>query len=183
MNKTPDYLLKDEDEGITVGVMNTLDSLTKQHDIAKKEMDKAEENFKLKKAIFNDLVLEQIPTFLLSHNIRKIGLTDGREVKVKEDIDATVSDEVAFRKWLKDRNEEAIIRVKYDFDVMTVDEMSKLADFLCDNDYDYEVDENIHHARKAKYFRELLKQMDREDLPDWVKIYDIRKASFKGKKK
>jgi hypothetical protein len=183
MNKTPDYLLEDEDEGITVAVMNTLNSLTRQHDIAKKEMDDAEESFKLKKAIFNDLVLEQIPTFLLSHNIRKIGLVDGREVNIKEDIGATVNDEIAFRKWLKDRNEEAIIRVKYDFDIMKAEEMSKLADFLCDNDYNYEVDENIHHARKAKYFRELLKTMNRNELPEWVKIFDIRKASFKGKKK
>jgi hypothetical protein len=183
MNKTPDYLLEDEDEGITEKVMNTLDSFIRQHDTAKTEMDKAEEIFKAKKALFNDLILEQIPTFLLAHNTRKIVLTDGREVNVKEDIGATVSDEVAFRKWLKDRKEEAIIRVKYNFDVMKTEQMSKLADFLCDNDYNYEVDENIHAQRKAKYFRELLKTIDRKDLPDWVKIYDIRKATFKKAKK
>jgi hypothetical protein len=184
MEKTPDYLLEDKDEGITTKVMDTLASFIRQHDTAKIEMDEAEEEFKAKKALFNDLILEQIPTFLLSHNIRKMGLTDGREVNVKEDIGATISDEVAFRKWLKDRKEEAIIRVKYDFDVMKAEEMSKLADFLCDNNYNYEVDENIHHARKAKYFRELLKTMNRKDLPEWVKIYDIRKATIKkGKKK
>lgn len=183
MNKTPDYLLQDKDEGIDNIVMTTLDSFIRQHDTAKIAMDEAEEIFKTKKALFNDLILEQIPTFLLAHNIRKMGLTDGREINIKEDIGATVTDEVAFRKWLKDRNEEAIIRVKYDFDVMKAEQMSALADFLCDNNYNYEVDENIHHARKAKYFRELLKTMNRKDLPDWVKIYDIRKATIKGGKK
>lgn len=183
MTKTPDYLLNDEDEGITEDTMVNLDSLIRQHDQAKIEMDEAETVFKSKKDAFNDLILEQMPTFLLSHNIRKMGLTDGREVIVKEDISAIVNDEIAFRKWLKDRNEEAIIRVKYDFDVMKAEEMAKLADFLCDNDYNYECDENIHHARKAKYFRELLKQMNRNELPEWVKIFDVRKATVKKAKK
>lgn len=183
MNKTPDYLLNDEDEDITEDVMVNLDSFIRQHDKAKEEMDKAEAILKIKTDAFNNLILEQIPTFLLSHNIRKMGLTDGREISVKESISATVSDEIAFRKWLKARKEEAIIRVKYVFDVMSTKEMSKLADFLCDNDYNYECDENIHHACKAKYFRELLKQMDRKDLPKWVKIFDIRKATVKSKKK
>lgn len=183
MNKTPDYLLNDEDEGITEAVMTSLDSFIRQYDQAKEEMDKSTAALKIKTDAFNDLILEQIPTFLLSHNIRKMGLIDGREISVKESISATVNDEIAFRKWLKARKEEAIIRIKYDFDVMNAEEMSKLADFLCDNDYNYEVDENIHHARKAKYFRELLKQMDRKDLPTWVKIFDIRKATVKSKKK
>ena len=183
MNKTPDYLLNDKDEGITEETLKTLDSYIKQYDIAEAEVAEAELALKVKKDAFNDLILEQMPTFMLSHNIRDMGLTDGRKVIVKETIGATVTDEIAFRKWLKKRKEESIIRVKYEFDVMKAEEMSKLADFLCDNEYNYECDENIHHARKAKYFRELLKTMNRNELPDWVKIFDIRKATVKKAKK
>jgi hypothetical protein len=42
-----------------------------------------------------------------------------------------------------------------------------------------DIDESIHSATKKKYFKELIKDIGREELPEWVTIYDIRKATVK----
>ncbi len=179
MTKTPDFLKENKDAGIDTAAMVNLAKLIDTYDDAAKALATAEAIAKEKKTAFNALILEQIPEFLLSHGIAKMALSDGREVKIKEDISATVKDDVAFRIWLKQRNEEAIIKTKYSFPQMNNAEISALSDFLADNDYEFEIDESIHSATKKKYFKELLKGMARTDLPDWVNIYDIRKAVIK----
>jgi len=179
MKETPDFLKNQKDEGMTEKEMQSLEDLIKGYDEAQAEVKRIEKLLKLAKDNFNHIALKLVPDLLLTHGMSKISLTDGREVKVKEDISATVTDDIAFRQWLRDRKEESIIKVKYQFTDLQTEQMSGLTDFLFKEDLDFEIDESIHAQTKAKYFRELLKVMDREDLPEWVSIYDIRKATIK----
>jgi len=179
MKKAPDFLKGNKTELIDGESMTELESLIGWYDIYKLKVAKAEEALAEAKKSFNEMATQRLPEFLLSHGITKICLRDGREVSIKEDISATVSDELAFRKWLKDRNEEDIIKLRYVFAKMKSEAIDKLSDFLVDNDYDFEIDESIHSATKKKYFKELLKEIGREELPEWVSIYDIRQAVIK----
>lgn len=177
--KTPDFLKDKEEEGIDELDLNTLQGMIKSYDTYAKDVEGAEKYLKQCKSNFNRLSLEIIPNFLLSSGMTEVKLDDGREVKVKEDISATVKDEAAFRKWLRDRKEEAIIKVKYNFSKMSNKVNEQLTNFLIDNDYDFEIDESIHSATKKKYFKELIKEIGQEELPEWVSIYNIRKATVK----
>jgi len=182
--ETPDYLKTEEETtDVTTQDMASLDSLINQYNVALAEKEEAEAILKDKKAVFNNLVLTVLPDFFLSHGITKMTLKDGRDVKVKEDVSATISDEWAFREWLRERGEAAIIKTKYEFGEMTPAQIDKLSDFLEDGEFDFSIDESINSNTKAAYFRRLVKTMNREDLPDWVSIYDIRKATIKKLKK
>ena len=180
MSKTmPEFLKNAKREEIDETTMENLATLIESYDDAAKAVEKAEKSLSIVKKNFNDLALERIPEFLLSHGFNKIGLDDGREVKIKEDISATVSDELAFRSWLKERDEDDIIKIKYQFSRMKGKEISALTDFLIDNEYNFDIDESIHSQTKKKYFKELIKELGRDELPEWVSIYDIRKAVIK----
>ncbi len=178
MKTTPDFL-KEAKVEIGQETMHSLETLIKFYDIAKRKVAIAEEELAEVKKHFNELALTRIPEFLLSHGISKMVLSDGREVTIKEDISATVSDDAAFRQWLRERKEEDIIKIKYAFAKMSSEQIASLSDFLLNNDYDYDIDENIHAQTKKKYFKELLKEIGREELPEWVSIYDIRQAVIK----
>ena len=179
MEQTPDFLKKNSEIGIDANDMNTLEELITAYDEANKAVNIAETKLKEAKARFNALALDRIPEFLLTHGIRKMSLNDGREVVIKEDISATVKDDIAFRQWLRERNEDAIIKVKYIFGRIDTSKLVTLSNYLIDQDLDFEVDESIHAQTKKKYFKELIKEMNRTELPDWVTIYDIRKAVIK----
>lgn len=179
MIQAPDFLKDKEVEGIDKEVMGSLEEMIKHYDNAKRKVQAAEEELAEQKKIFNELALNRIPEFLLQHGVRKMVLSDGREVNIKEDISATVKDEVAFRQWLKDRKEEDIIKTKYEFARMESDRLDTLLNFLVDNDFQFVIDESIHAQTKKKYFKELLKEMNRTELPEWVNIYDIRQAVIK----
>ena len=180
MIKTPGFLKEqNEKSDVTQDDMQTLDDLLKAYDEAAERVREAETFLAGAKKTFNALALDRIPEFMLSHGISKMDLADGRKVQIKEDISVTVKDDIAFRKWLKDRGEDAIIKVKYAFGSLEGNKISELSDFLMNKDYDYEVDESIHSQTKKKYFKELLKELNRSELPEWVSIYDIRKAVIK----
>lgn len=180
MIKAPDFLKEDDGKSdVTSDDMSTLDELLKAYDEATERVREAEVLLASEKKVFNMLSIDRIPEFLLSHGITKMDLKDGRKVSVKEDISVTIKDEIAFRKWLRDRGEDAIIKVKYNFSDLEGEKLTKLSDYLITNDLDFDIDESIHAQTKKKYFKELLKEMNRLELPEWVSIYDIRKAVIK----
>ena len=177
--QTPDFLKDKDDSGIDTLDMNTLQGMIESYDAYADDVAKAEEYLKQCKDNFNRVALETIPQFLLSNGITQMKLADGRDVKVKEDISATVKDDVAFRNWLRDRDEDDIIKVKYNFGKMKGSALTALSDYLANNDYDYDVDESIHAQTRKKYFKELIKEIGQEELPEFVTIYNIRKATVK----
>ncbi len=179
MIKTPEFLKEARESVVIMEDMQTIQELIEAYDQKKEEVARAEKQLAMVKKSFNTLILDRIPEFLLSHGFNKLSLRDGREVKIKEDISVTIKDDIAFRAWLKERGEDSIIKTKYAFPALEPGTVEKLADYFIDNDIEYQVDESIHSQTKNKYFRELLKEMNREELPDWVSIYDIRKAVIK----
>ena len=181
MGNAPDFLKKaaEVDSKIDVESMTKLADLIAAYDEAAEEMDHAELVYKNAKEAFNKLALEALPEFLLQHGINQLALKDGRKITVKESISATVKDDAKFRAWLADRDETDIIKVNYKFGRLEPTMSRKLADFLMDEDFDFEIDESIHAQTKQKYFRELINEVPRHELPDWVTIYDVRKATVK----
>ncbi|RLI53609.1 MAG: hypothetical protein DRP09_15305 [Candidatus Thorarchaeota archaeon] len=180
MSKTPDFLMdKKESAGVEEFDMATLQGMIETYDAYADDVARAEKYLKTCKENFNRLALDVIPEFMLSHGMVSMKLSDGREVKIKEDISASVKDDLAFRDWLKERGEDAIIKVRYNMGKMSNSSYSALADYLASNDYEYDVDESIHAQTKKKYFKELLKEMNQDELPEWVTIYNIRKATVK----
>lgn len=179
---TPDFLKekKAEDAGtITEDVMQELSALVTATDEAQKRVDAIEAKLKDEKQVLNDLRFNQLPTFLLTHGISEMKLTDGRKVTIKEDISVAVKDNIAFRKFLIERGEDDIIKVNYNVGRVGSANAQKIADFLFDNDIDYDVKEDIHHQTKKKYFKELIADIGRDELPEWAVIYDIREAKIK----
>lgn len=166
-------------EGIDESTMTQLAGLVKLYDEYSEIVVEAERKLKAAKENFNRISLQEIPNFLLSHGITEMKLIDGRKVTVKEDISVTVRDDMAFRKWLMARDEEDIIKTNYKMARMEGNKLSALTDFLIDHDYDFQVDESIHSATKKKYFKELINDIGRAELPEWVSIYDIRSTKIK----
>ena len=175
----PDFLKDKEENGIEEIELNTLEGMIESYDTYAADVERADKYLKECNKNFNRLAMEIIPDFLLSNGITQMKLKDGRHVKIKEDISTTVKDELAFRKFLKARGDEAIIKVKYNFSRMANKANEDLTDFLIDNNYDFEIDESIHAQTKKKYFKELIKEIGKEELPEWVSIYEIRKATVK----
>jgi len=175
----PDFLKDKKESGIEEVELNTLEGMIESYDNYAQDVARAENYLKECSKNFNRLAMEIIPDFLLSNGITQMKLKDGRHVKIKEDISTTVKDETAFREFLRKRGEESIIKVKYNFSRMKNTANEKLTDFLIDNDYDFEIDESIHAQTKKKYFKELIKEIGKEELPEWVSIYEIRKATVK----
>lgn len=185
MKEAPSFLKEakaaEAKKGIDKSTLSSLAQLIQAYDQTKKEMEDAEKYFKMKKEQFNNIALQSIPEFLLSHGMNGMDLKDGRKLKVKEDISVTIAkaDEPKFRQWLKDRKEDDILKVSYSFARMDSAMLDHLSDFLVDGDYEYDIKEGVHPQTKVKYFKELLKDMNRDELPEWVKIFDIRKATVK----
>lgn len=122
MVQTPDFL-KQEVESITTNEVHELAEFIKEYDYLVNELTKLDQVTAKFKKRFNTLSFETIPDFLLQHGISEMKLHDGRKVTIKEDISATVKDKVAFRQWLKDRNEDDIIKTKYIFAKLQSDKL------------------------------------------------------------
>jgi len=182
MSNFPDFLkTKDvEDaEGIGLSEMEQLATLIRAYDEYAAHVAEIEEQLNIAKKTFNRISMEEIPNFLLSHGVTEMKLTDGRKVTVKEDISATVTDDKAFKTFLLERNETDIIKVNCAFAKMEAEQMTKLMDFLMDNDYDFDAKEDIHHQTKKAYFKALIKQLGRDNLPEFVNIFDLRTTKIK----
>ena len=175
----PTFLKNVETEPINESTMSELEEMIVAYHRAQRQLEDAEQAMKVASAKFNEISMERIPMFLLTHGVKSLELADGRKVSIKEDISVSVSDEAAFRKWLHERDEMDIVKVNYALARTDSDKLSLLSDFLMDNEFDFEINEGIHGQTKKKYFKELLATMGRHELPEWVNIFDIRKTVIK----
>ena len=177
---TPTYLKDNKDAGITDDAMYTLTKLIDAYDEAEQASVEADKIAKAKKAALNELMLDRIPEFLLQHGIKKMVLSDGREVTIKEDISPTIKDNGAFVKWLQERGDDDIVKTKYSIGKMSSKANAELSEFLLIGEYDYSADISVHPATRKAYLKTLLAGgMQRVDLPECINIYDIRKAVIK----
>jgi len=159
------------------------------------ELDHLADLTKEVKDKFNKISGEEIPNLLNQYQLSEIKLKNGKKVIVKEDISVTIKNNDAFFLFLKNRNEDDIVKLIYNFSNRMSDEQrGELADFLIANDYDFEMDLNVHSQTRKKYFKELLgigkddfeegisngRYMKVSDLPPWANVFMLKKTTIKG---
>jgi len=120
------------------------------------EVAKIEEELKNKKALLNTLGQEEIPELLLAHGLSEIKLDTGDKVVVKEDINATITDELAFFKYLEKNNAADLIKHAFMFGQLEFDILVDLHEYLLERDILYEDSKGVAAQTRKKYFRELL---------------------------
>lgn len=155
----PDYLGEIGDEEKQQDLNDSLGELSALVD----RYEKACENVVMKKtelAQAEQVKLQiggtDIPTLMLSKGISRIRLADGREVNIKDDLSVTITNDALFHKFLSDRGESDLVKLKFQFDRMTNGMQVALYKFLTTGEYKYEADKSVHPQTLKKYFRLLL---------------------------
>jgi hypothetical protein len=164
---TPDFLANN-DEGVTSDALETLKELVVLYKKQEEMVDYYEQQTKDEKKRFNKTSQEDIPTLLLAHGLSEIKLDTGEKVKIKEDVSVTVKNNEAFFKFLKDRDEDDIIKLQLHFSRMDSEKISKLFAFLLEGEYDYEMKRDVHGQTKKKYFKELL-GVGKDDIEEGIR--------------
>lgn len=189
---TPTFL-KDQDEGITQDTLQELKDLVELYKAQSADVEELEEDAKEAKKRFNKTSQELIPNLLLAHGLTDIRIDTGEKITVKEDVSVTVKDDDKFFAFLKKRDEDDIIKLQVSFARMDSEKISALFAFLLDNEYDYEMQRNVHGQTKKKYFKELLglgksdieeglkskKYMRREALEIFAKLFVFHTTKIK----
>ena len=193
-SNTPDFLMEDTEEGVDKSGLERLQSLVDNYKHFDDEVEKAEASLKILKSHFNKIANEEIPNLLAQYGLSEIKLASGAKVIVKEDANVSIKNESRFFLWLKNREEDDIIKLQYDFSNKLEDEMRMaIDDFLIERDVEYETNMGVHGQTKKKYFKELLgigkadqkegiasgKYMKMQDLPEWASVFVIKKTKLK----
>jgi len=158
MAETPKFLLSLPKEKISKDALNELSNLTTKYLSYEEDIESAELVLKELKREFNKISQEKIPELLATYGLSEIKLATGEKVIVKENASVTVPVEKqeAFYDFLKDRDEEDIIKLHFHFSRMATEKMTSLFGFLTEEEYDYDSDRGVHTQTLKKYFKELL---------------------------
>ena len=163
--------------------------------IAKENVVKLENSLSEAKAIVNRLSQEEIPQYMSQFGLTEIKLTSGEKVSYKEDLVPTITDQLAFEKFLEDRNESDIIKLNLKFNKMDPKKQIALKEYLMEQDFEFTSDNKVHYQTLAKYFRTVLGSgVDEEeradgteagvyitenDIKDFASIYKVYKTKIK----
>lgn len=192
-NVTPGFLMEDPDE-MGIDALKKLQIFVDNYKHFEEVIEEAEDKLKLLKGHFKRLSEEDIPNLLSEFGLSEIKLKSGEKVIVKDDASITIKNDSLFFLWLKNREEDDIIKLNYDFSNRMEDEARMhLDDFLVDNDIEFETNMGVHGQTKKKYFKELLgigkadqkegiakgKYMKQQDLPDWASVFILKKTKIK----
>jgi hypothetical protein len=161
VQKAPEFLSAAQDADAHEAAEVSLDEVTRQAKLlidARREVSRIEEELRLAKEVERDLSGTKIPDLLNATGLLEIRLVTGEKVKVKEDVSVSVpaEKESAFYAWLKERNEEDIVKLNVAFKRMAIEKQKELIEFLTLYDYDFDMKKGVHASTLAKYFRELL---------------------------
>jgi len=129
------------------------------------EIELLEEKLEAKKKQYNEVRQTEIPDFLKQFGISEIKLTNGKKVKIKEDVSVTIKNEKAFYKFLRERHDDAIIKNVLEMESPP----TELMDELMERGFLFSYDEKIHGQTLKAYFRTFLEVG--ETPPDSVSIY------------
>ena len=104
---------------------------------------------------------------LQTAGLSEIKLASGEKVKVQENQFVKIKDQEAFFKFLEDREDDVIIKLKYNFGKMLPKKKKELREFLMKNQYDYDSKDEVNYQTCQKYFRDLLgHEMSDEEKQD-----------------
>ena len=158
-----------EEEKISTDViLKNLQDLVDNYLTLKNDIELLEEELKNKKKSFNKIAMEEIPIYLAQYNLSEIKLATGQKVIVKEDISITIKDNEKFFTFLKNRNEQDLIKTQISFDRMDDAAFNSLFHFLMEYDYAYDIKKDVHAQTRKKYFKELL-GIGKEDYKEGIK--------------
>ena len=158
MTETPKFLKEVSKDSITKDALDQLNNLTTKYLSYEEDIASAELVLKELKSEFNKISQERIPELLATYGLSEIKLATGEKVIVSENASVSVPDEKkeAFYLFLKDRDEEDIIKVHLHFDRMANEKIVGLFTFLTEGEYVYGSDRGVHSQTLKKYFKELL---------------------------
>lgn len=176
---TPDFLKNAPKENIDEYSVEDLETLVKAYESAADKVAQVEALLKVEKEILNDISHNQIPNFLLSHGISEMKLSSGKKVTVKEDISVSIKDMAMFKKFLADRDELDIVKTTFLFKRMSGLQISAVSSAINELDLEYDLDESIHPQTKKAYIKALIKDIGRENVPEFVGIFDLRSTKIK----
>jgi len=155
---SPSFLLNKQPDAVDESELVQLEELVVAYKALEKHIAVQEEALSATKAAFKTVAQESIPALLNQHGLAEIKLRNGSKIIVKEDASVSVPDDkkLAFFEFLKERNEEDIIKLNIQFKKMPVEKQKDLFDFLNNYDYDYESDRGVHPMTLKSYFKKLL---------------------------
>lgn len=158
MKETPKFLRVVEPEPMAENALERLAMLVDRYQKLEASIKDVEIELVAKKALFQVISQEEIPTLLSMFGLSEIKLKDGRKVIVKQDASVSVpaDKEDAFFAFLRERKEEDIIKLHFHFSRMHMEKMKALFTFLTMGEYDYSSERNVHSQTLKKYFKELL---------------------------
>lgn len=153
MDQTADHLTGKNEGEVS---LERLKELTDEHKKLEQEYKDLEEQAKEKKAQFNRISQEEIPSLLSEGGLSEIKLVTGEKVIVKEGISVTITDQDSFKDFLESRDETDIIKINLAFDKMEEERKKALFNFLMENDYMFDTKEGVNHMTQTAYFKRLL---------------------------
>jgi len=178
---TPEFLKTSVEDGPAQTELARLQQLVKEYQSRDAMVKDLEEELKLAKEAFNIVAQQEIPNILNQYGLSDIKLASGEKITVKEELSVSVKDDklLDFYKFLKDRGDEDIIKLMFQFRRMPEEKMNDLFIFLKEYDYDYEYEKGVHPQTLKKYFKELLGigQDDREEgirLKRYLRPEDVK---------
>ena len=161
---TPQFLLNTKQEPIDMSELARLDELVKAYSELEKAIEEREAELAEFKAHFRTISQESIPSLLNQHGLSELKLRNGKKVVVKEEASVSIPDDkkMAFFAFLKERDEEDIVKLNIQFKKMPVEKQRELFDFLNGYEYEYESDRGVHPMTLKSYFKKLLGIGDEE---------------------
>lgn len=110
------------------------------------------------------LAQQEIPYLVRSRGLSEIRLRDQTKVVVKEELQVSVSEEKrpSFLKFLDKRGDMDIVKTVIYLPRMSPERLALLKELLDSNEYEYQLEQNVHPQTLKKYFKELLGIGDEE---------------------
>ncbi len=194
MNKNLDWLDTFEPE-TEQDTLEQLSSLVQMHKALVEQKEEIEGQLKQVNENLRKVEQEEIPNLLLQNGLSRIKLKSGEEVKVTPDVQVSVNKArwFDFVKFLKERGDDDIIKLKVAFDRMKSEQQEALYNFLNESNYPYSADDTVHPQTLKKYIK-VLTGMDaadyaqglsegryiaKENLPSFIRVFDYFKTSIK----
>lgn len=155
---TPQFLMKQQPDIIGESELDQLNSLVETYCKLEDEIAKQEEALAALKSSFRVVAQERIPNLLRQHGLSDIRLKNGAKIIVKEDASVSVPEDKKqdFFDFLKERNEEDIIKLHLQFKKMPIEKQQALFEFLNNYDYEFEAERGVHPMTLKSYFKKLL---------------------------
>lgn len=198
--ETPKFLMREESkpELLAESELQQLEDLVKALQGANDEIAKLEAQLSEVKGRQKSLSEEAIPTLLNQHGFSELKLKNGVKVVVTEEASVSVPDDKkeAFFAFLKERNEEDIIKLLVQFAKMPIEKQQELFDFLNGYGYDYDAEKGVHPQTLKAYVKKLLgvgeeplvveqgvaagKYLRKQDVAHVMNVYTFFKTKLKA---